>query len=448
MEPIREFRISGTSDQLCVEQAGSSQATKLNADGFFRPLLRLPSKRCIDLLRIAAGIHTVDRIVKRRKRKANEEGTRRLHLEFEVKEPDFWASHDVQRLILGVLTFLTDDDWSIGFKHARRAGDHGNQDFLDLPRPFEPAHAALYSGGLDSAAGLASRLLEGANDFILVTVGHQSGLHTRVSGQIATLTRLLDARMKVQTLHSTLRTALHRGKAKRMRLQESTQRSRGFFFCSSAAVAANAYGLRSIEMLENGVGAINLPLMTGMLGSSLSTRGAHPTFLDLMSQLAGLVTEQPMKFVLPFEAKTKSEMLHGLRDIDGISEWLQTSHSCVHSAIRRPGKTHCGTCPACIERRQAFATAGIKEDVDQYEVDLFTESVPEQSADYFDLYRIESRKCLDDADSFRRRMTNHLRITRVPDERNEDFRELQRRHSKEVLGVFGSPFPSETMSAA
>lgn len=319
MEPTEmEFRISGTSNQLFVEETGVPQAAKLNADGFFHPLLRLPPRRCLDLLRIAAGVHTVDRIVKRMKRKDNEEGTRRLHLIFEVKEPDFWVNPDVQQLLLKILTFLTDDDWSIGFEHADRAGDHGNQDFLDLPRPFEPAHAALYSGGLDSAAGLASRLLDGANDFVLVTVGHQSGLHSRVSRQIAALKQILGsgARLQVQTLHSTLTTALHRGKAKRMRLQERTQTSRGFFFCSAAVVAANAYGLRNVEVFENGVGAINLPLMTGMLGGPLSTRGAHPTFLDLMSRLASLVTELPMKFVLPFELKTKGEMLYGLRDID------------------------------------------------------------------------------------------------------------------------------------
>lgn len=437
-----EFRISGTSNQLLVEGAGVPQAAKLNADGFFYPLLRLPSKRCLDLLRIAAGVHIVDRIAKRKKRKENEEGTRRLHLSFEVQEPDFWASPYVEHLIREILTFLTDDDWSIDFAKLGHVGNQGHQDFLDIPRPFQPSHAALYSGGLDSAAGLAGRLLDGNSDFILVTVGHQSGLHARVARQIDSLKQIIDSgpRPRVQTLHSTLTTALKGGRSKRMRLQERTQRSRGFFFCSAAAVAANAYGLRSVEMFENGVGSINLPLMTGMLGSALSTRGAHPTFLGLMSRLASLVTESPMEFVLPFAANTKGEMLAGLRTIDGIGAWLQQSHSCVHSAIRQRGKRHCGICPACLERRQAFATAGIEETVDDYVINIFADKPAGEAADYFNLYRFESLKCIDQADSYSRRMRNHLRISGVPEGRDEEIRSLHRRHSDEVLRTFGSPF--------
>lgn len=437
-----KFRISGTSNQLLVEGVGEPQAAKLNADGFFYPLLRLPSKRCLDLLRIAAGVHIVDRIVKRKKWKENEEGTRSLHLSFEVMEPDFWASPDVEHLVLEILTFLTDDDWSIDFSNPMRVGNQGHQDFLDIPRPFQPTHAALYSGGLDSAAGLASRLLDGKSDFILVTVGHHSGLHARVAQQIDGLKQIIGAgdRPQVQTLHSTLTTALKGGRAKRMRLQERTQRSRGFFFCSAAAVAANAYGLRSVEMFENGVGSINLPLMTGMLGSALSTRGAHPTFLDLMSRLAGLVAESAMEFALPFASKTKGEMLADLRAIEGMGAWLQQSHSCVHSAIRQRGKRHCGICPACLERRQAFATAGIEENVDDYVVNIFADKPGDEAADYFNLYRFESLKCIDQADSYSRRMKNHLRISRVPEGRDEEIRALHRRHSNEVLRTFGSPF--------
>ena len=274
----------------------------------------------------------------------------------------FWTQPDIRNLLLEILTFLTDDDWAFDFKLAQQTlGDSGHQEFLDLPKDFHPEHGALYSGGLDSAAGLVNRHIAGANNFMLVTVGHQSGLHRRIERQIESLKRLLKSteRAGPRILHSTLTTSLKGGKAKRMRQQERTQRSRAFLFCSAAAIAANEFGLNTIEMFENGVGAINLPLMTGMLSSGLSTRGAHPTFLRLMSELVTKVANSQIQFVLPFITKTKGEMLQELKLTDGVATWAQDSRSCVHTSLREKGKTHCGRCPACIERRQAFLSAGI-----------------------------------------------------------------------------------------
>jgi hypothetical protein len=264
---LEQYHISGTADHVYIE-GEMRQSVKLNADGFFKTLLTLPSHRCLDLLRIATGIFAVDRISKRKKRRDNEDGIRQLHLVFEVQGVGFWAQSDIQRLLEEILSFLTDDDWSFEFKQAQRArGDLGHQDFLGLPGTFQPRHAALYSGGLDSAAGIANRLLEGANDFMLVTVGHQSGLHRRVDKQLKALSGLIKASrgVTVNFLHSTLTTSLEGGKAIRIRQQERTQRSRSFLFCAAAAIAAKAYNLQVVAMFENGVGAINLPLMTGIL---------------------------------------------------------------------------------------------------------------------------------------------------------------------------------------
>ncbi len=412
-----------------------SQRARLNADGFFQALLKVPPPRCLDLLRVAAGVHVVDRLVKRRKGKDNEEGNRRLHLTFEVRDAAFWRREEVSQLLAQILSFLTDDDWLIEFD-AERGSAH--QDFLDLPR-FQPRHAALFSEGLDSAAGLSNRLLEGEDGFILVTVGHQSGLHHRVCRQVRALTELVYASTgkRVELLHSTLSTSLERGKAKRMRMQEQSQRTRAFLFCSAAAVAAKAYRLEKVEMFENGVGSINLPLMTGMLSAGLSTRGAHPTFLRLMSELSSLIVDGPMQFALPFELRTKAEVVASVTSLFGITDWLQQTRSCVHSAVRQTGKTHCGTCPGCIERRQAFAAAGIPEDVERYQNDIF-HSVPVDvnEADYFGLYRYQAQQWLEHSESSRRRMDNHLRLTGVATESVPSIQALQTRHCREVRRVF------------
>lgn len=446
-----QYQICGTADHVYIEGA-VKQSAKLNADGFFKQLLVLPSERCLDLLRIAVGVHAVDRISKRKRESDGEIGARQLHLAFEVRDVSFWRQSSISELLIEILSFLTDDDWSLDFSEARQAlGTGGHQDFLPLPRPFQPKHAALYSGGLDSAAGLASRLLGRGDDFILVTVGHQSGLHARVEKQLRALDSLLKASKgtAVNLLHSTLTTSLEGGKAKRMRQQERTQRSRAFLFCTAAAIAAKAYDLERIEMFENGVGAINLPLMTGMLGSALSTRGAHPTFLRLLSTLATQVTEASIRFELPFQNRTKAEILQDLNACRGLPGWAQESRSCVHTALREAGKTHCGRCPACIERRQAFACAGIQEELNIYQTDILAAPLPDDAeADYFRLYRLDAARWLERAESVRRRMTNHLRLTEVPVDQDAAIQELQLRHATEIVKTFGLAFPQPMATLA
>jgi len=446
---LSRYRISGTPDRVHIN-GDVQQNVVLNADGFFRALLVLPPPRCLDLLRIATGIFAVDRITKRKKRRDNEHGLRQLRVVSEVRDHDFWGRPDIVDLLSAILSFLTDDDWSFDFERAQRApGDLGHQDFLALPHPFPPRYAALYSGGLDSASGLANRLLEGADDFLLVTVGHQSGLHRRVKNQfdgnkqnkgLKTLFSELNG-VSPRILHSTLTTSLRGGKAIRMRQQEPTQRTRAFLFCSAAAIAADAYKLDVVEMFENGVGAINLPLMTGMLGNGLSTRGAHPTFLQMMSALSTHVTRRNIRFVLPFEARTRAEMLKHLAAVPGLGIWAQESRSCVHTALRQTGKTHCGRCPACIERRQAFAVAGINEKLDVYQTNLLVDSLSDQDeADYLDLYQIDATNWVAGNASVERRMNNHFRLTDVSPDQDQRIQELQLRHAREVLRTFGDPF--------
>ena len=121
-----------------------------------------------------------------------------------------------------------------------------------------------------------------------------------------------------------------------------------------------------------------------------------------------------------------------------MAQWVQESRSCVHTALRQTGKTHCGHCPACIERRQAFSCAGIEEHLDVYQTDVLTESPLEQDdADYLHLYKSEALKWLDGEENAWQRMTNHLRLTDVPSDSDSEISESQSRHSREVLQTFG-----------
>ncbi len=422
--PVREtVRVSGDVNH----------SLRFMLDSFFRTLPRLPSKRCVDLMYIAAGVYAVDRLIRRTTRARPEPGSRSCALSIAVHDLQFWDEPYIRERIEQILTFLTDEDWSVRFEAGCAwDGENGHQHPLRLSQPYQPSRVALYSGGLDSAAGLANQLIAGVRQYVLVTIGHQSWLRKKARQQIEILERSLGA---PRLLHSAVLTGLKGRPGVSLSEQEKAQRTRSFLFASCAVAAASAFEVEQIDVFENGVGSINLPLMTGSLFGGLSTRGAHPTFLRYMSELGSLATERRISFVLPFFAMTKSRMLKPLRE-HGLELWAQSSRSCVHSSWRIKGKSHCGTCPACIERRQAFAAAGIRE-ANYYSTDIFHQSPrPGGDADYLRLYIDDAQAWLRGDARPRRRLYNHLRLTDVPDNEDGKIASLHIQHCLEVASVF------------
>jgi len=399
---------------------------------FFRSLPRLPSERCIDLLNIAAGIYAVDRLIKRN-RGSSHCSSRSCTITAAVRDMEFWNQSDIKAQIEGIILFLTDEYWEVSFESAsKQDGEGRHQHPLRLSMPYQADRVALYSGGLDSAAGLANQLIAGVHKYVLVTIGHQASLRKQTKKQLQSLQDLLRI---PPLLHSTMITGLRGRNAIPLSKQERTQRTRSLLFAACAVAVASVFEIQQIEVFENGLGSINFPIMTGAMFGGLTTRGAHPTFLRQMSALGSAVVEYPLDLSLPFGRMTKAQMLLPLRD-HGLALWAQTSRSCIHSSWRIVGKNHCGTCPACIERRQAFTTAEIAED-DCYSSDVLR-GFPKLGidADYLRLYLDEARAWLDDDPRPRRRLYAHLRLTDVPLEEDDQIALLHTRHSREVISVF------------
>jgi hypothetical protein len=302
----KSLSIHATHDRVRV-RGDVEQDLHMVVDAPLRSLPSQPTPRSLDLLTIAAGAYAVDRAVKRKATTDNETGIRSLPLRFAVHDLAFWQRADIAEAVTQILCFLTDENWTLTFERAAsELMPRHHQSRLDVPWSSRPRRIALFSGGLDSAAGLASRVLDGVGDYLLLTVGHHCRLRKQCADQIQQLSHLTRT---PRPLHATLVVRQSGGVAKRMSLQEQSQRSRAFLFAAAAAAMAQACKVRDIEVFENGVGAINLPLMTGMLAGGMATRGAHPTFLRLMGQLASSVAEQPVRYILPFAARTKAEML-------------------------------------------------------------------------------------------------------------------------------------------
>lgn len=125
----------------------------------------------------------------------------------------------------------------------------------------------------------------------------------------------------------------------------------------------------TVEVFESGIGAINLPLMAGMLGSQ-ATRSCHPAFFRRMSHLCALVAGREIKFRLPFLDLTKGQMARRLAEL-GLSDLACATVSCVHYPLRESPHKQCGVCPACLIRRLAMFVARIQEQPGNYKHDLF-----------------------------------------------------------------------------
>lgn len=362
------IRVSALQSRLRLE-GDCVQDVSLGLAGFFKQLGGLPTQRARDLLHVCAAIYAADRCVRRDSRVAHQGWIRSIKLVIGVRDIHFWSQAAVAEKLHQLTSFLSDDDWTIEFdRDASPAPSLEDHHSLQL-RPGGASHIALYSGGLDSAAGLAVRAKEHPGAYQLVTVIHQVSLHRIVERQLSALRK----QVSLPLVPAFLVAHLSGGSAKRLSLQEQTQRCRALLFTGAGAVAAMITGARHVELFENGVGALNVPLMTGMLSGGLATRGAHPNFLRLMSELVSLVEQRQIDYVLPFRGFTKAEMVRSAAAND-LGDWLLDSRSCIHSSLRVSGKHHCGVCPACLGRRQAYLSGGVAENLPDYEIDVFAAS--------------------------------------------------------------------------
>ncbi len=79
----------------------------------------------------------------------------------------------------------------------------------------------------------------------------------------------------------------------------------------------------------------------------------RPAFAEAMAQAAALCDWRPIAVLRPFIKMTKADLV---RRGAGLGVPFEMTWSCY-----RGGDLHCGRCGTCVERREAFARAGVPD---------------------------------------------------------------------------------------
>jgi len=304
--------------------------------------------RAWDLLSIALSVITADFAVPRDN--SPDGWSREIKLYVAVNDANFWSSQKSE--IEALLRFLTTDPWDINFLEGG---------LLPTP-PRNPAvlpqdSVVLLSGGLDSLIG-AIDLVAGGKAPVAVSQT------VRGDGEKQTLF--------AKKIHRGLEHLQLNHNAKAPGINERSQRARSIIFLTYGVLAATSLKryhegqVIPLYVCENGLISINPPLTADRVGS-LSTRTAHPVFLNKFQNLlntAGL----HVQIINPYQFKIKGEMLKECADQVFLRQHAHISTSCGRFAKFK--LRHCGRCVPCLIRRAAFNAWGIPDTTDYVYKDL------------------------------------------------------------------------------
>ncbi len=338
-----------------------------------------------DLLDVAMAAYVADRITPRSPGHPDDWATamtgRVFKLKVKVRKCSFWAQPHLQQSLEAALGFFTGDTWS--FEFAPLESESVAVPLFD--EPVDCSFVGLFSGGLDSFAGAVSQIYIPGHDTGVLVASYTGGnLFTRQREILEATNRKLkrDGKKLIHVpLHHHLdQQAISYAYSKGRLEQERTQRSRGFLFLALGISVARVLGLSTLNVYENGVGAINLPQTVSGLGVDY-TRAMHPEGLRRMAALASNLFETPIKIENPSLWKTKGQMCIEVQE-RGFGDLAVQTISCDGFPRRKPrSKEQCGVCTSCLLRRVSLAAGNLESlDRDQktYETDVY-HTVPSTS---------------------------------------------------------------------
>ena len=330
------------------DSVGSSPNVELALSDFVRDVLHLPD-RILDLLEIAGYVFCADRLTYRGRKDSVEyhSWSRLFHFVIKVRDFEFWNTHDVKEKLKEALVFMSGDRaYHFTFQpgHSTPPASLFDSEAHQI-KPQQNTKIILFSGGLDSLAGIVECLKNSADQLCLIS--HRSAHRTaKTQDQLIKILReRYPNRIKYYKFVCRLRTPLS---------GEETQRTRAFLYTSIAYALSYALSQREICVYENGTTSINFPKRQDQINARAS-RTTHPKTIALLENFFFKINELKTKIATPFLWKTKTDIFRILATA-GQTDLIASTVSCSHTFQHRGHATHCGHCSQCVDRR--FAAYG------------------------------------------------------------------------------------------
>lgn len=404
----------------------------------FQEYLGRRLRPCVkDLLDLGVAVFMSDLYVRRMKNLG-----RRIGLLLSVRHPARWsaAGEEIRRTI----AHLGRDDFDVRFLKLRGPTKDGPYKVRADRRCI-----CLFSGGLDSAAGVAWAIGQGMEPLLVSHYG-QSNLSGIQQGLISELERRFGRKLDRIGFYVGPRKKTPASVPTRLRplyplggqpASVMTQYLRSFLFLTAAAALALETGTHRIYVFENGPVALNPLISEGRV----NTRTAHPHVLNSFREIIQRVFNVDLDIRNPLQNLTKGEVA-GLLKKAGLEGSIAKTVSCWNwfnvpvrakrLGVACAGARHDGDCLPCVVRQAAVNAAAIRKDA-RYLVDVFQGHPnlgPDQLSAIADLLRFcRTVLALDDAALLRR--VPELSVS-VPGISSPKLMAMLRRYAWEVREVF------------
>jgi len=322
----------------------------------------------MDLLEIGTYVYCADQHLSRGSEKLigyGKDWWRDLHFKIPVRDVDLWQRDDLTRALEKTLGFLSGESYHFEFEKAVSPVRQESLYFEFTDDPLRPEDVCLFSGGIDSFAGAVEQIV--GNERKLALVGHHSSDKTKhVQEELVEALKAKGYSDKIHYIPITVRNTNYNTP------KEYTQRSRSFLFACLAMAIADMYEKDEFTFFENGVVSLNIPISADVL-ESRATRTTHPRVINGLKEIFGLVFGREIEVKHPYQWLTKKEVTEKIR-AHGFSDLLKATNSCTRPRGPKKGKTHCGICSQCIDRRFGILAAGMGDDEpeDNYNIPLMT----------------------------------------------------------------------------
>lgn len=301
-----------------------------------------------DLIDLAVAIYASDRLSYQPLRETQSQ----IYVTLPVRNPQLFNSALLQEKLNNLLDWATGSRWHFDFQQRTESERIVEQQQV-LPMIENDCEVALWSGGLDSLAGVYTKLNNQPKlPFMLFGTGSNKIIHNKQKKVCQAVNDLFPSRVNICQVQIDLNNSNKHRKNK-------ISRSRGIVFTLLGSACAYLMGQKTLHIYENGIGAINLPYRASAVGLEHS-RSVHPITLLMVSDLISEILGETFRVKNPFLFWTKAEMCQRLAK-DQRTELSALTMSCDSPHRRQGQPMQCGYCSSCILRKQALAASGLED---------------------------------------------------------------------------------------